>query len=115
MDFRVLRRLVRRADARELGDLAFARLLVQAFGVARLSYLEREVDKDLDEGEWRVGARRYGVQVARLLAVGGIGRDERCDGDCGRVCKELGDLFVEPFVSFAEKLALSCCVLLLSA
>ena len=50
-NLRILRRLVRRADARELGDLALARLLVQALGVALLGLLDGDVDEDFDELE----------------------------------------------------------------
>jgi hypothetical protein len=92
MNLGLLRRLIRRTDARKLWDLALPRLLVQALWIARLCYLEREVDEDFDESEGRVGARGYGVQVARGLAVGFVRRDEGCYGDCGAVGEELCDL-----------------------
>jgi hypothetical protein len=57
----ILRRLVRRTNARELWNLALPRLLVQALRIARLGNFERDVDEDLDEGEGLVGARGYGV------------------------------------------------------
>jgi hypothetical protein len=60
-NLRILRRLVRRTNARELWDLALPRLLVQALGIARLSDFERDVNEDLDEGEGLVGARGHGV------------------------------------------------------
>lgn len=94
LDLRVLRRLVRCTDASELGDLSLAGLLVQALGVARLSDLEREVDEDLDEGQRLVvgmGGLR-GVQLAGLLAVCLVWRDEGRDGDGGAVGEQLGDL-----------------------
>jgi hypothetical protein len=95
LDLRALRGLVGRADAGEVGDLALPRLLVQALGVAGLGHLEREVDKDLDEGKRLVvGVRglRRGVQLAGLLAVRLVGRDEGRDGDGGAVGEQLGDL-----------------------
>ena len=51
LDLGALGCLVGGADAGELGDLSFSCLLVEALGVACLGHLEREVDKDLDEGE----------------------------------------------------------------
>ena len=93
VDLGVLRRLIRRADAGELWDLALPRLLVQALGVARLGDFKREVDEDLDEGEWGVFAGGHGVEVARLLAVGFVGGDEGGDGDCRGVGEELCDLW----------------------
>ena len=92
VDLGLLGRLVRRADARELWDLAGARHLVQALGVACLGHLERQVDEDLNESQRRVLAGCDGVQLARCLAVGLEGRDEGCDGDRGAVGEELGDL-----------------------
>jgi hypothetical protein len=67
----VLRCLIRGADTRKLGDLALPRLLVQTLGVTRLSNLE---------------------QIAGCLAVGLVWRDERGNGNCGRVGEEFGDL-----------------------
>jgi hypothetical protein len=51
VNLRLLRRLIRRADARKLWNLALPRLLIPALRVARLCNLERDVDKDLDESE----------------------------------------------------------------
>ena len=82
-----------RTRERRTLDLARPRLLVQALGVAGLGDLEREVDVDLDEGERLVvGGCRGGVQLAGLLAVGLVGRDEGGDGDGGGVGEEFGDL-----------------------
>jgi hypothetical protein len=92
VDLRLLRCLVRRADARELWNLALSRLLVQTLGVARLGNLERDVDEDLDESEGLVRACGHGVQIAGCGAVGFVWRDEGRDGNCGRVGKQLGDL-----------------------
>jgi hypothetical protein len=95
VDLRALGSLVWRADAGELGDLALPRLLVQALWIARLGHGEREVDKDLDEGQRLVvGVRglRGGVQLAGLLAVRLVRRDEGRDGDGGAVSEQLGDL-----------------------
>jgi len=88
----LLRRLIRRTNARELRNLALARLLVQALWIARLCDLERYVDKDLDEGERLVGARGDGVQVAGCGAVRFVGGDEGGDCDCARVGEEFSDL-----------------------
>lgn len=95
MNLGILRRLIRRTDAREFRNLALPRLLVQTLGITRLGNLKREIDKDLDEGKGLVVARRHGVQVARLLAVFFVRRDEGCDCDGGRVGEELGDLYIE--------------------
>ena len=94
VNLRVLRRLIRAADTRELRDLARTRKLVQALGIAGLCDLERQVDEDLDELERRVVALDFGVQGARGCAVGSEGRDEGCDCDCGGVGEELSDLEV---------------------
>jgi hypothetical protein len=51
MDLRLLGRLIRRTNPRKLLDGALPRLFIQALGVARLSYFERQVDEDFDEGE----------------------------------------------------------------
>lgn len=80
-------------DASELLDLASTGLLVETLGVALLSHLEGHVDKDLDKGNGLVAVLvGLGVQLARKIAVGAVGRDEGGDGDGGRVGKELGDL-----------------------
>lgn len=94
INLRVLRGLIRAANTRELWNLTRARKLVQALGIAGLSDLERQVDKDLDELEGRVVALDFGVQGARGRAVGGEGGDEGCDCDCGGVGEELCDLGV---------------------
>ncbi len=92
-DLGVLGRLVGGADAGEVGDLAGAGLLVEPLRVALLGDLERDVGEDLDEGDRLIAGGRGGaVQVARDLPVRLEGRDERRDGDGGRVGEELGDL-----------------------
>jgi hypothetical protein len=50
VNLRVLRRLIRRADACEFRDLALPRHLVQTLWIARLGDFEGQVDKDLDKG-----------------------------------------------------------------
>jgi hypothetical protein len=70
-------------------DLAGARLLVQALGVALLALLDAGVDEDLDEGQRRVV---LGVQRARQVAVRGVGRDERRDRQRRRRGEEQRDL-----------------------
>ena len=92
VDLWVLRRLVWAADAGELWDLTRAGKLVKTLGITRLGDLKRQIDKDLDELEWRVVALDLGVQRAGGLAVGSEGGNERGDGDCGRVSEELCDL-----------------------
>lgn len=76
MHLRLLRRLVRSANARELLDLARARLLVQTLGIALLGLGDGDVDVDFDEGQRAVGVLGVGVQIPRQLSVGGVGRDE---------------------------------------
>src|SRR6185369_1597925 len=56
---RFLRCLVRRIDASEVGELAAARLPVQALHVALLGHLERRVDVDLDELAFAQQAARH--------------------------------------------------------
>jgi hypothetical protein len=92
MNLRILGRFIRRTNARELGDLALPRLLIQTLGIARLGNLQRDVDKHLDEREGLVGSGGHGVQVAGGGAIGFVGRDERCDCDGGGVGEEFGDL-----------------------
>lgn len=89
VDLGVLGGLVWRADAGELLDLARARLLVQALGVALLDDRDGSVDEDLDEGEGRVV---LGVQLARKLAVRNVRRDEGRQGEGARGGEEEGDL-----------------------
>lgn len=92
-DLGAQRLLVRRRDASELLDLSSAGLLVETLGVTLLSHLEGHVDKDLDKGDGPVTVLvGLGVQLARKIAVGAVGRDEGGDGDGGRVGKELGNL-----------------------
>jgi hypothetical protein len=93
VDFGVLGCLIRARDTSELWDLASTGKLVKTLGVAGLGNLERQVDKDLDELERRIVTLDFGVQLARGGAVGGKGRDERCDGDSGGVGEELCDLW----------------------
>lgn len=81
--------LVRRADARELLDLAGARLLVQALRVALLDDGDRRVDEDLDEGKGRVVLR---VQLARQLAVRNVRRDEGRQSERARGREQERDL-----------------------
>lgn len=105
-DLGVLGGLVGAADAGELLDLAGARLLVQALGVALLGDGDGDVDVDLDEGDGVVAVGvGGGVQVARELAVGAEGRDEGGEGDGGGVGEELGDLADAPDVLVAVPLA----------
>lgn len=94
--------LIRRADARELLDLARAGLLVETLGVALLCFFYWDVDEDFNEGERGLGVLGVGVQVAGELAVGGVRRDEggECDG-CA-VGKELGDLSSRSHVSVIQ-------------
>ena len=93
-DFRVRRGLVWRRDAGKLFDFTGASLFVQALGIALLSNLEGNVDKDFNKRNGLVvaagGGRR--VQGAGRVAVGTVGRDEGGDGNGGRVGKQLGNL-----------------------
>lgn len=87
------RLLVRCRDASEFLDLSSAGLLVKSLGIALLSHLEGHVDKDLDKRDGLIAVLvGLGVQLARKIAVGAVGRDEGGDGNGGRVGKELGDL-----------------------
>lgn len=87
------RLLVRCRDACEVLDLTSASLLVQALGVTLLGDLERDVDKDLDEGNGLIfAAGGLAVQVTGEVAVRPVGGDEGGDGNGGRVSEELGDL-----------------------
>ena len=88
----LLWRLVGCADTRELFDLARSGLFVQTFGVTSFSLLNRHVDEHLDEGERRVVALDFGVEVARDLAVGFVGRYEGGQGNGCGVGEEFGDL-----------------------
>src|SRR5581483_2024129 len=81
----LLRRLVRRRDAGELGDLPGAGLRVQALHVAALALLDRTVDEDLDEV-----ARLH--DGAHAVAVAPVRRDERRQVDDAGVGEELCDL-----------------------
>jgi hypothetical protein len=93
-NFRLLRLLIRRADASELLDLARARLLIQSLGIPLLRRLDGDVDENLDEGQgfvFLVGRGR-GVQAACYLAVGFVWRDEGGDGNGGAIGEEFGDL-----------------------
>lgn len=94
MNLRLLRRFIRRRDAREVRDLARASLLVKALRIPPLRLLDRDVDEYFDEGD-RVVAALTGafVQIARDLAVRDVGRDEGGEGDGGGVCEELCYLF----------------------
>lgn len=94
-DLGVLGGLVRRADAGELLDLARARLLVQALGIALLGHLDGDLDVDLDEGDGLIGrpGRLGGVQGAGEIAVRLERRDEGRQGDGRRVGEELGHLY----------------------
>jgi hypothetical protein len=91
-NFGILWCLIRRTDARELWNLALTRLLVQTLRVALLGLFERDVDEDFNKGErlvlW-VCVGLCGVEIARRLTIGFIGRDERCNSDGSRVGEEL--------------------------
>jgi hypothetical protein len=98
MDLRILRCLVRSADARELRNLALSRLLIQALRISCLSHLQRNIHKHLHKRKRLVVARRNSVQVARLLAIGLVRRDKRRNGNGGRIRKKLGNLCYPPDV-----------------
>lgn len=101
MYLRLLWRLIRRTNARELRDLSLARLLVQALWIARLGDFKRDVDEHLDEREGLVGAGCDGVQVARLLAVFFVRGDEGGYGNGGGVGEEFCDLRKSVLASIA--------------
>ena len=108
VDLGILRRLVRRADARELLDLTRARFLVQTLGIALLGLLHGDVDEDLNEGQRRVGVLGVGVELARELAVGFVGGNEGGQGDGRRIGEELGDLYISIRDLFGTSLMLAC-------
>ncbi len=83
MNLGMLRRLVRRTDAREVLQLAAAGLLVQALRIALLGFFERRIDEHFEEL-----ARLH--QVARQTALRTERRDERHEHDQARVHHELG-------------------------
>ena len=102
VNLRLLRCLIRRTDASELWNLALARLLVQALGVARLRDFKRDINEDLNERKRLVGAGRHSVQIASCRAVGFVRGDEGCDCDCGAVGKEFGDLVCKSVIGLAD-------------
>lgn len=89
VDLRLGGGLVRRRDTGELLDLAGTRLGVETLGVALLDDVEGRVDEHLDEGERGVV---LGVQGAREVAVGSVGRDEGGEGERGGGGEEERDL-----------------------
>lgn len=88
----LLRSLVWGADAGEVLDYTGSGLLVQALGITLLGVLDGNVNIDLDERKGLVDILGALVQLASLLAVGLVGRDEGRQGQAGRVGKQLGDL-----------------------
>ena len=89
-DGRVLRLLVGAGDAGELGDLAGARLGVEALAVAALALLERR--GDVDEHEVAAGVLHH---LADLLAGLVERRDRRADRDAA-VPRDLGGHPADP-------------------
>ena len=80
MHLRILRRLVRRTNPRELFDLPRASFLVQAFGIALLGFFYGDINEDFDEREGVFVVFGVGVEFAGDLAVGFVGGDEGCEG-----------------------------------
>jgi len=76
MHLRILRRLIRRTNSRELFDLPRASFLVQAFGIALLGFLDGHIDEDFDEGEGGFVVFGVSVEFAGDLAIGFVGGDE---------------------------------------
>src|SRR5690606_38252202 len=70
MDIRILRRLVRRVDTGEIGDLALQRPRIQPLRIAPRAFLERRIDKHLNEFT-------LAHQLTGHPALGAEGRDER--------------------------------------
>ena len=70
---RALGRLIRAADAGQVGDLARPRLRVEALGVAPLALLQRRVDEDLVEGD--AGRLVGGADLVAGVAVKGLTRE----------------------------------------
>lgn len=102
VDLGLERLLIRRADARELWDLALSRLLVQALGIALLGDFDGDVDPDFHERHAGFAARTLRlVQLAREVAVAAVRADEARDGDGAGVGEELGDLGDAADVFFA--------------
>src|SRR5271155_6213883 len=73
-EFRLLGRLVEAADAGEIRQLAGARQLVKPFRIARLAYIERRIDVNLNE---LVGAD----ELACHAALAAERRNEADDDD----------------------------------
>src|SRR6185437_3285856 len=82
-EFRRRRRFIGGGDAGELGDLAGARLAVEALGVARLADGERRGDVDFVE--------EIRMRGADPLAIGEVWRDEGGDDDEARAGHQCGD------------------------
>lgn len=61
MDLRVLRCLIRRRDSSEIWNLSRTRLLVQPLWISLLCYLNRDIDKHLDERQWLICTLRLGM------------------------------------------------------
>ena len=94
MQFRCLGGLVGRVDAGEVGDLAGARLGIQALDVARFGHGQRHIDEDLDEL-----ARREAF--ARHAPLGAERRDEAHQHDQPGVGHQPRDLGHAPDVLHA--------------
>jgi hypothetical protein len=81
VDFWILRCLVWRAYACELLDLTRFGLLIEALRVTLLSFFDRDVNEDFDEGKRCVGVLGVGMQITSNLAIGFVWRDEGGKGD----------------------------------
>ena len=93
---RVHRLLVGSVKACEAFDLALAGLLVEALRISSLDGCEGCIHEDLHEGQ-----RGVLVDLARVVAVCGVGRDEPGDDDGPGLCEELGHLRDASDVLFA--------------
>jgi len=93
VDLRLQGLLIRRANPRELGDLALSRLLVQALWIPLLRDINRHVNPYLDERHalLAAGALRL-VQLPRQVAVRTVRADEARDSDGARIGEEFGHL-----------------------
>ena len=109
MDFCVLRRLIWCTNAGEIWDLTRSRLLIESLGITLFSYLDRDIDKDFDEGDRGVGTAwsSFGVELTRDLTICDIRGDEGCNGDGGGVCEEFCYLSRMLAIFFLYKCSLS--------